>query len=126
GYFLLGGGGMSGGTRASAAGVLLEPTHAWRGGRIVAERGGARVRSFEVNGRDLQGLSVGSTEAFSLPRVHPTLRCVDTYLGWFGPATRAVAAFSLVGGLPLVRRALGAATGRLVKGSSGGPDAQAR
>jgi short subunit dehydrogenase-like uncharacterized protein len=126
GYFMLRAAGMSGGTRASAAGVMLEPTYALRGGRLVTERGGARVRSFEVNGRSLQGLSVGSTEALSLPRVHPTLRDVDTYLGWFGPATRAVAAFSLVGGLPFVRQGLGAAAERLVKGSSGGPDAKAR
>jgi short subunit dehydrogenase-like uncharacterized protein len=125
-YFMLGSGGMSGGTRASAAGVMLEPTYAFRGGRIVTQRGGARVRSFEVNGRSLQGLSVGSTEAFSLPRVHPTLRDVDTYLGWFGPATRAVAAVSLLGGLPVVKQALGTVTGRLVKGSTGGPDAPAR
>src|SRR5205085_623795 len=81
GYFFLGAmrGGASGGTMASAAGILFEPTYAYRGGRIVTERAGARVRAFDVNGRSLQGLTVGSTEAFSLPRVHSTLRDVDTY-----------------------------------------------
>jgi short subunit dehydrogenase-like uncharacterized protein len=128
GYFFLGDarGGMSGGTRASAAGIMLEDTYAFRDGRIVTERAGARVRSFDVNGRALQGLTVGSTEAFSLPRVHPTLREVDTYLGWFGPVTRAVAASSLVGKVPGARGVLGAAAQRFVKGSSGGPDAAAR
>jgi short subunit dehydrogenase-like uncharacterized protein len=127
GYFNLGGaGGMSGGTRASAAGILLDDTYAFRGGRVVTERGGARIRSFDVNGRSLQGLSVGSTEAFSLPRVHPTLREVDTYLGWFGPATRAVASVSLLGKVPGARAAIGAVTGRLVKGSTGGPGPEER
>ncbi|HEY3018679.1 MAG TPA: hypothetical protein VGJ32_00715, partial [Solirubrobacteraceae bacterium] len=83
-------------------------------------------RSFDVNGRALQGLTAGATEAFSLPRVHPTLRDVDTYLGWFGPATRAVATFSLAARLPGARAALGALAERFVKGSSGGPDAAAR
>jgi len=126
GYFILGAAAMSGGTRASAAGALLDDTYAFRGGRIVTERGGARVRSFDVNGRSLQSLTAGATEAFSLPRVHPTLRDVDTYLGWFGPATRAVATFSLAARLPGARAALGALAERFVKGSSGGPDAAAR
>src|SRR3954470_22318920 len=93
GYFILGDarGGGSGGTMASMVGILFEPSYAFRGGRIVTERGGKRVRDFDVNGRALKGLTVGSTEAFSLPRVHPPLRDVDAYLGWFGPATPVVA-----------------------------------
>ncbi|HEY3189481.1 MAG TPA: saccharopine dehydrogenase NADP-binding domain-containing protein [Solirubrobacteraceae bacterium] len=126
GYFILGAASMSGGTRASAAGALLDDTYAFRGGRIVTERGGARVRSFDVNGRSLQALTVGATEAFSLPRVHPTLRDVDTYLGWFGPATRAVAAFALVARAPGARTAIGTLAERFMKGSSGGPDAATR
>src|SRR4051794_6177963 len=127
GYFILGDvrGGMSGGTRASAAGILFEPSYAYRGGRIVTERGGARVRSFDVNGRSLQGLSVGTTETFSLPRVQSTLRDVDTYLGWFGPATRVVASLTLVGKIPGGRAAIGALSSRFAKGSTGGPAAAA-
>jgi len=127
GYFFLGEmrGGASGGTLASAAGILFEPTYAYRGGRIVTERAGARVRSFDVNGRALKGLTVGSTEALSLPRLHATLRDVDTYLGWFGPATPAVSKAMLVATLPPARAAIGALAGR-AKGSSGGPDAAAR
>jgi short subunit dehydrogenase-like uncharacterized protein len=126
GYFMLGTVAASGGTRASAAGILLEPGYSFRGGRIVGERGGAHVRSFEVNGRDRQAMSVASTEAFSLPRVHPTVRDVTTYLGAFGSATRAVAAVPLVGHIPGVRPVLAAAVERFVKGSTGGPDAAAR
>ena len=127
GYFFLGEmrGGASGGTLASAAGILFEPTYAYRGGRIVTERAGARVRSFDVNGRALKGLTVGSTEALSLPRLHATLRDVDTYLGWFGPATPAVSKAMLVATLPPARAAIGALAGRAT-GSSGGPDAAAR
>jgi short subunit dehydrogenase-like uncharacterized protein len=126
GYFMFGGVPASGGTRASAAGIMLEPGFSYRGGQIVGERGGAHIRSFEVNGRDRQAMSVASTEAFSLPRLHGTLRDVTTYLGVFGGATRAVAAFSLVGSVPGVRPALRSAVRRLVKGSTGGPDAETR
>ncbi len=71
GYFLTGAAGMSGGTRASAAGVFLEPSFAWRGGRIVTERGGARGRSFLVDGRTRKALSAGSSEHFGLPPSFP-------------------------------------------------------
>ena len=129
GYFITGGGGMgdmSGGTRASAAGVLLEPSFTWRGGRIVTERGGARLRQFE--GRP--GISVGSSEAFALPRLHPRLREVDVYLGWFGGLSRVMqvqsAVLDAVGRIPGARPALGRLVGSLVMGSTGGPDAEAR
>lgn len=133
GYFItgdVGAGGISGGTRASAAGALLEPQYAWRDGRLVRERGGARVAAFEVAGRRRQAISVGSSEAFALPRLRPGLRDVEVYLGWFGPASRAVSAFSAgisaLGRLPGATRGLEALLGRLVKGSSGGPDAERR
>jgi short subunit dehydrogenase-like uncharacterized protein len=132
GYFLRGEGlgGMSGGTRASAAGALVEPGFAWRGGRLVSERGAARVASFDVDGRRKQGISTGSSEAFTLPRLQEGLRDVEVYLGWFGGASRAMSAFSL--GMSAVRAVPGAKGGidamlkRFVKGSTGGPDAEAR
>ena len=71
GYFMSGSASadaMSGGTRASAAGVLLEPSFAWRDGHLQTVRGGDRVRSFSVEGRDRQALAAGSTEHFGLPR----------------------------------------------------------
>jgi short subunit dehydrogenase-like uncharacterized protein len=134
GYFMTGGGGagaMSGGTRASAAGILLEPSFAWRAGGIVEERAGTRLRSFEVGpGKDWSGVSVGSSEHFALPRVAPSLRDVDVYLGWFGPLSRGVQAFSLGASLltrvPGARAGVDALIGRLVKGSTGGPGAEAR
>ena len=132
GYFLRGEGlgGMSGGTRASAAGAMLETQFAWRDGRIVSERGAARVSSFDVDGSRRQGISIGSSEAFALPRLHEGLQDVEVYLGWFGAASRAMVAFSLgmsgVRALPGAKRGLEAALSRFVKGSTGGPDAEAR
>jgi short subunit dehydrogenase-like uncharacterized protein len=134
GYFVTGGAmngsAMSGGTRASAAGVFLEPSFAFRGGRVVSERAGARGRSFPVRGRARKGVSAGSSEHFALPRSFPALRDVDVLLGWFGGASDAVRAVSLgtslVTRVPGVRGLLGEVIGRVVTGSSGGPDADAR
>jgi short subunit dehydrogenase-like uncharacterized protein len=134
GYFMTGAdagmGALSGGTRASAAGAFLAPAHAWRGGRLVLERGGARVRSFTAGGRERPALTVGGTEQLALPRLQPGLREVDVHLGWFGPATRALslagAATSALAKVPGAGAALGALTSRAVRGSSGGPDAATR
>ena len=129
GYFMTGTGGMSGGTRASLAGAMLEPTFSWRRG-IRTERGAARVRGFDVAGRRRQGISVGSSEHFALPRLHPGLDEVNVYLGWFGGASRAMQAFSAFGAaatrVPGVRAGFDSLTGRFVKGSTGGPDAEQR
>jgi short subunit dehydrogenase-like uncharacterized protein len=84
------------------------------------------VRSFD--GRP--AISIGATEQFALPRVHPGLRDARVWLGWFGPASRPIQAISaataLATKLPGVRGAIEATAGRLVKGSTGGPDAAAR
>src|SRR3954452_5247640 len=133
GYFIRGGGGagaMSGGERAPAAGVFLEPSFAWRGGRLVTERSGARVRSFVVDGRASKAISAGSSEHFGLPPAFPGLRDVDVYLGWFGGASDALrvasAGMALATKVPGVRDVLGEVVARAVKGSTGGPDADAR
>ncbi len=112
----------SAGTRASAAGVLLESGYTFRGGRITSERAAARVRSFEVDGKIREAFSIGSSEHFALPRLrHVTgaaggaavasgLSDVGVYLGWFGGATRLVQYGSVLaaplGRLPGVRQAI--------------------
>ncbi|HEX8073513.1 MAG TPA: saccharopine dehydrogenase NADP-binding domain-containing protein [Thermoleophilaceae bacterium] len=132
GYFMTGdtGGGMSGGTQASAAGAMLEPAYAWRDGRLQTERGGRRLASFDVNGTSRPAISVGSSEHFALPRLHPSVREVDVYLGWFGPLSRPLqamsAALGLATALPGVKAGLDAVMSRAVKGSTGGPDAETR
>lgn len=134
GYFFTGhagSGSMSGGTRASLAGVVAEPSFAWRGGALRSERGAARMRTFRMRGgKDRPAVAVGSSEHFALPKLQPGLREVNTYLGWFGPLSRPMQAASLVGSavfrVPGARSGYGALTERLVKGSSGGPDATER
>lgn len=134
GYFNTGGGGsgtMSGGTRASAAGVLVEDSFGHRDGRLVTERGARRSATFELRpGKRARAVSVGSSEHFTLPRLARGLSEVDVYLGWFGAASRPMQGLSLATDVatrvPGVRGALTSALGRAVKGSTGGPDAAAR
>ncbi len=132
-YFPPGGGSLSavsGGTRASAAGAMLEPAFAWRGGRIVTERGGARVRSFQRRpGTRVTGLSLAGSESFALPRLSAGLAEVDVFLA-LGPASRPLAAFSSLlsaaSWVPGARAAMHGLMDRAVKGSTGGPDADSR
>jgi short subunit dehydrogenase-like uncharacterized protein len=132
GYFMTGAGrdAMSGGTQASLVGVIAEPSFAWRDGRIVTERGARRMREFEVGGTQQPAVSVGASENFALPRVAPQLREVNTYLGWFGPLSRAMQGVSLAGSalfkLPGTSFLFEKAASRFVKGSTGGPDEEAR
>ena len=131
GYFITGSGAsMSGGTRASLVGAVTAPAFGYRDGRVQTERGAKRVRRFKVGSKDLQGVSVGSSEHFTLPRVAPRLRDVNIYLGWFGPASRAMqgmsACTSVAMKVPGVEGLWNAASERFVHGSTGGPDADAR
>jgi short subunit dehydrogenase-like uncharacterized protein len=121
----------SGGTRATLVESLGERSYAWRGGRLTSEPAARRVRRFDLGRRRSDAISVGTSEAFALPRLHPGLRDVGVYLGWAGQLSRAVqamsAATSLLTKVPGARDALGALTRPLAgTGSSGGPDAEAR
>jgi short subunit dehydrogenase-like uncharacterized protein len=130
GYFITGSGSMSGGTRASLVGAITAPAFAYRDGRVQTERGAKRVRSFPVGSKELAGVSVGSSEHFTLPRLAPRLREVNAHLGWFGPASRAMqvmsAGTSVAMKLPGAEKLWSAASERFVQGSTGGPDAAAR
>jgi short subunit dehydrogenase-like uncharacterized protein len=126
GYFVRGRATPSGGTQASMFAALGERGFAFREGRVQTERAAKRVRSFPVGSKTRDGISVGSSEHFALPRIAPQLREVNTYLGWFGPLSRGMQVFSLGTSLPGVSHLLRAAGERFVKGSTGGPDADAR
>jgi short subunit dehydrogenase-like uncharacterized protein len=134
GYFTTGDAGLgaaSGGTRATMASGALGSSYAWRGGRLATEPTARHVRGFDLGRRRGEAFSVGSSEAFALPRLHPGLRDVGVYLGWAGPLTRAVQALSagasLAGRIPGARTAMQAILKPLApSGSSGGPDAEAR
>jgi short subunit dehydrogenase-like uncharacterized protein len=130
GYYYIGGAGMSGGTRASTAASMLEPHFAYRDGRIQTERAAKRLTTFDVEGRELPAVSVGSSEHFGLPAAYPRLREVDAYLGWFGGRSRFMQGFSAAGSavakVPGARAGFNALTGRFVKGSTGGPGPEER
>jgi short subunit dehydrogenase-like uncharacterized protein len=130
GYFTPGRFATSGGTKASAAGVILEPGFAWRAGHLVRERQAARVRSFRVRGAAKAAVSISASEHLVLPRLYPALRDVGVYVGTFGAQARPMQALSAIGSalmrLPRARSAARSAVSHLLKGSTGGPDADAR
>lgn len=131
GYFMYPGafplGKMSGGTRASLAIALLDPSYAFRHGRLVTERGGKQLRRFEIDGRTRPAISFGTSEPLALPRTHPQLRDVNTYLGWFGGMSRVMQVAGLANepvlAIPGAREALKRLAAKLVRGSTGGPPA---
>jgi short subunit dehydrogenase-like uncharacterized protein len=131
GYFVRGRGrGVSGGTAASAAGVLLEPGYAWRDGALHEERPAERLHTFRAANRQRRAVTIAGSEHLFLPELHPGLRDVDVYLGWAGRYSPLIhAASPLAAGLlrvPGSAAVVGQVVRRLVPGSSGGPDAQRR
>jgi short subunit dehydrogenase-like uncharacterized protein len=133
GYFVTGASdpsALSGGTKASLAGIVGSPAFGYRDGRVRSERTAARHRAFPVGTRQRGAVSVGGSEHFALPRLAGGLREVNVYLGWFGPASRALhlmsGGISVARMVPGVRRLVGGASERLLTGSRGGPDEDSR
>jgi short subunit dehydrogenase-like uncharacterized protein len=129
-YYTTGPFGPSGGTRASAAGAMIEPGYAFRDGRIVTERGANRVRSFEAAGQSRDAISAAASEHFTLPRSFPRLTEVDAYLGWFGDRSKAMSYVSAATSgflkIPGAKAGANALVARFMKGSTGGPSAEQR
>lgn len=103
----------------------------YAGDLTVHERPARHARSFELTpGRAARAITVPSSEPFGLPRVHPTLREVDVFLGWFGalsdPLRVLYAGVSLVTDIPGAKPVLEDAFRHLFKGSTGGPIAEVR
>jgi short subunit dehydrogenase-like uncharacterized protein len=131
GYFGQGDAGSSGGTQASLVGAMLEPSFAFRGGRVRSERIGARVKRFDLGGsREALAISVGGSEHLTLPSLHPQLQEVDVLLGRPGAYVRFMPAISAILAcatrLAATRAALRTLLGMTAKGSAGGPDQEAR
>jgi short subunit dehydrogenase-like uncharacterized protein len=127
GYFAAGGAGaVSGGTRASVAGLLGERSHAWREGALVLEAPARRRRAFPVAGRQRLAVSVGGSEALALPRLAPLCE-VTTFLGVPGRLPAApLAALARAAGLLARAPGARAALARAVPGSRGGPGPEVR
>lgn len=116
---------ISGGTAASSLAILTESGFAWHDSEIQTERPAAHVRSFDMDGRSLDAISVGGTEHFTLPRLDPSLNDVRVFLGWAGKRSAAVSQagrfldpLRRVPFAPAVAASIG---GLFVQGSSGGP-----
>ena len=121
---------ISGGTAASSVAILTQAGFAFRDGGIVTERPAAHVREFELDGRQLAGLSLGGTEHFTLPRIDHNLREVSVFLGWAGPQTAKLAKLRGVldpfTRIPYSGTLVSSVGRRFVKGSTGGPSATER
>ena|SRR5918999_836321 len=134
GYFYLGRTRFSGGTRASFAEAMIQPSFAFRDGAIRTVRGAERYRTMPVDVDRRPGVSLGASEHYALPRAFPQLREVNAYLGWFGGldprAARLLHLASRPGfaalRAPGLRALTGVALSRMLKGSSGGPSAAER
>lgn len=133
GYFNAGPGsrdGMSGGTMASSATAMFYPAYAYRGGAICTERMASAKHEFgEIEpGRLGRGFTVGSTEAFCLPKTYERLRDVEVFLGWNDPdkVQAQAAALEAVLADPAQRQKLVEQTERKTPGSTGGPDEKTR
>lgn len=129
GYFVTGAFGISTGTKASAAGILLAPSYSYERGVLRTVRAGARTRRFAVGGKQRDGLSIGATEQFALPRLDRSVSDVGVYLGWGGRMTRVASAGSTVlagvGVVPGVRSAITSGIRRAVGDATGEGPSQA-
>lgn len=130
GYFVHGTFGISSGTRASAAGILLEPSFAYSRGEVRTVPSGTSVRSFDIGGRSWDGLAIGGSEHFTLPRLESSLTDVGVYLGWAGKWTRAMSkaasVLNVASTVPGVRSGLTALAGRRSDVTGEGPSAAER
>lgn len=120
----------SGGTQASAVGVMFEEGYTFRGGALRAERPGKDVKRMTVDGRSYMAASIPAAEHFGLPQAFPQLREVTVRLGFPPAQGRAMSLTSAVlqplSRVEPITRGISAITRRFVKGSTGGPDAAAR
>lgn len=130
GYFFTGGASASSGTIASGAGMLAEPSHAYRKDQVVKQRAAARAMSFATTRGQRQAISIGGTEHWQLPRLQPQLESVDVGVGWFGKLSPLLSAWSAVSApvirLPPVGALAAKVSERLSRTSGSGPDEASR
>jgi len=130
GYFSLGRFELSQGTLASTRAAMAEPDLMWQAGRWVEQTSGTRLRAFQVSGKDLLGLSISSSEHYSLPRLFPQLKDVNIYLGWYGKRSRelqrAAKVQSVLRKIPGVKAVLRSMALRVPQSRGQGPNAETR
>ena len=130
GYFFTGKAALSGGTAASSAAAITLPQFEYNAAHLVTVRGGHKWRTFEIDGKELDGISIGSTEHFTVPRLSPSITEVNSYLGWAGKRSRTVsrmsAATSVAAKVPGAEKAIGALGSRTAPAPGEGPNAELR
>lgn len=104
----------TGATHASLAGVVAEPSFAYRASesgpwKLRTEKSANDFRRFTVNGQVRSAVTVGGSEHFGLPQSFPELESVEVCLGWFAGWSRPVQVLARTCG-PI----LGSAAGRRV------------
>lgn len=124
GYFVAGPFGPSSGSVASAAGIMIDPSFAWREGQLQPERPGARVHTFDLSGAEAAGVSMGGSEHYTLPRLDPDLMDVSVHVGWLGRWSRAVSAASGLAAGARQMPVVGTAMGAMLRGALGGASAE--
>ena len=130
GCFVTGGFAMSQGTKASTRAAAVEPGLMWEAGRLVEQTSGLKLRTFAVGGKEKPGISISSSEHYSLPRLYPQLQEVNVYLGWFGKRSAAMQRAAKIQAaamkLPGVKKIMRAAIARSLKSEGRGPDKKFR
>lgn len=130
GYYATGRFKISQGTQASTRIAMADPGKMWRSGRLVVRYNGTKLRPFTVGGVEKPGISISSTEHYSLPRIYSQLRNINVYLGWFGRRSalmqKGAILQSLMMKLPGARMLFRAAVTRGIKSQGKGPDARTR
>jgi short subunit dehydrogenase-like uncharacterized protein len=125
GYYAFGAG-ISAGTRRSGVGIMFDEGYAFRDGALRGARMAERVRSFHAKGKDRDAISIGGSEHYTLPPIHPALREVNVYLGWFGALARPLQVGSLAGAVamkaPGARSVFKALGDRFVEMGGSGPE----
>jgi short subunit dehydrogenase-like uncharacterized protein len=121
---------LTAGTRATLAGIMIDPAFAWRAGQLVTVPSASKWRTFALPSGRAEAISVGGTEHFTLPRLWPGLLEVEVYIGWMGTLSRAAQAFTLAGslaaGVPGFRTGMRSFVALLADGTPDGPGADQR
>jgi short subunit dehydrogenase-like uncharacterized protein len=123
GYFVIGPFAASSGTVGSAAGIMLDQSFSWQGGRISSERPGARVMRFTVGDRKMDAITLGGSEHFALPRLDPGLERVTVAVGWAGRWSKAASAAGMLTSNAMQVPGVGSAVGAMFRTALGGSSA---
>lgn len=79
---------MSQGTLSSVQSAMFEPGVFYTKQQLNESYSDGKVRNFVLNGKSRSAASVPGSEHLALPNSYPKLSEINTYLGWFGSASK--------------------------------------